>query len=108
MEPNHGSVRYRQVTYPTRRTENAHRDCRRHRLGALSLSACESQADKVAEKQADAIEATGEAKADALERQAAATPNEAVEKQLNDKADAVEKQADAVADKVEQDAGKKD
>jgi hypothetical protein len=51
-------------------------------LGALSLAACESQADKVAEK-----------KADALEAQAAATPNEAQETQLNAKADAVEQQA---------------
>ncbi|MBR7618603.1 hypothetical protein JKL49_04315 [Phenylobacterium sp. 20VBR1] len=49
---------------------------------ALSLAACESKADKVAEKQADALEA-----------QAAATPNEAKETQLNAKADAIEQQA---------------
>jgi hypothetical protein len=46
------------------------------------VAACESQADKQAEKQADALEA-----------QAAATPNEAQETQLNAKADAVEQQA---------------
>jgi hypothetical protein len=50
---------------------------------ALSgLAACESQADKKAETQADA-----------LESQAAATPNEAQEKALNEKADVVEQQA---------------
>lgn len=49
---------------------------------ALSLAACESKADKVAEKQADALEA-----------QAAATPNEAQETALNAKADAIEQQA---------------
>jgi len=77
-------------------------------LGALSLAACESPADKAAEQQADAVEATGEAKADALESQAAATPNEAVETQLNKQADAVEESADAKADAIEQQAGKKD
>ena len=51
-------------------------------LAALSLAACESKADKTAEKQADALEA-----------QAAATPNEAQEKALNAQADAVEQQA---------------
>jgi hypothetical protein len=51
-------------------------------LAALSLAACESKADKAAEKQADALEA-----------QAAATPNEAKETQLNAKADAIEQQA---------------
>ena len=49
---------------------------------ALSLAACESKADKVAEKQADA-----------LEQQAAAAPTESQEKALNAKADAVEQQA---------------
>ncbi|MGH6965134.1 MAG: hypothetical protein ACREE0_11670 [Phenylobacterium sp.] len=49
---------------------------------AFSLAACESQADKHAEKTADALEA-----------QAAATPNEAKETQLNAKADAIEQQA---------------
>jgi hypothetical protein len=50
---------------------------------ALTLAACgESQADKAAEAQADALEA-----------QAAATPNEAQETQLNAKADAVEQAA---------------
>jgi hypothetical protein len=49
---------------------------------AVSLTACESKADKQAET-----------KADALEAQAAATPNEAKEAQLNAKADAVEQQA---------------
>ena len=51
-------------------------------LAAFSLAACESKADKVAEKQADALEA-----------QAAATPNEAQEKALNAKADAIEQKA---------------
>lgn len=47
------------------------------------VAACgESSADKVAEKQADALEA-----------QAAATPNEAEEKALNAQADVVEQQA---------------
>jgi hypothetical protein len=49
---------------------------------AMSLAACESQADKQAE-----------VKADALESQAAATPNEAQETALNKQADAVEQQA---------------
>jgi len=49
---------------------------------ALSLAACESQADKTAEKQADA-----------LENQAAAAPTETQEQSLNAKADAVEQQA---------------
>lgn len=49
---------------------------------ALSLAACESKADKVAEQ-----------KADSLEAQAAATPNEAQEKALNAQADAVEQNA---------------
>jgi hypothetical protein len=53
---------------------------------ALSLAACNSPADKVAEKQADA-----------LEHQAAATSDEATETALNKKADA-----------IEQEAGKKD
>lgn len=51
-------------------------------LGALSLAACESQADKAAEQ-----------KADALESQAAAAPTEAQETKLNATADAVEQQA---------------
>jgi predicted small secreted protein len=51
-------------------------------LGALSLAACNSGADKAAEQ-----------KADALESQAAATPNEAQETQLNAAADTVEQQA---------------
>lgn len=53
---------------------------------ALALTACNSPADKVAEK-----------KADALEAQAAATSDEATETQLNQQADA-----------IEQEAGKKD
>ena len=51
-------------------------------LAALSLAACESKADKAAEKTADSLEA-----------QAAATPNEAKETELNAKADAIEQQA---------------
>jgi len=49
---------------------------------AVSLAACESKADKTAEKQADSLEA-----------QAAATPNEAKETELNAKADAIEQNA---------------
>ena len=49
---------------------------------ALTVAACESKADKVAEKQADALEA-----------QAAATPNEAQETALNREADKIEQQA---------------
>ena len=51
-------------------------------LMLTGVAACESKADKQAEKQADALEA-----------QAAATPNEAKETQLNAKADAIEQQA---------------
>jgi hypothetical protein len=51
-------------------------------LALTGLAACESKADKMAEKQADSLEA-----------QAAATPNEAQETALNKKADAVEQQA---------------
>jgi hypothetical protein len=51
-------------------------------LGALSLAACESSADKAAE-----------AKADSLESQAAAAPTEAQETQLNAQADAIEQKA---------------
>ncbi|HEY0053454.1 MAG TPA: hypothetical protein VGB49_08585 [Caulobacteraceae bacterium] len=72
----------------------------------LGLAACESQADKTAENQADAIEKATENRADALENQAAATPNEARETQLNQQADAVEKAGDDKADQVEQEAGK--
>ena len=39
-------------------------------LAALSLAACESKADKAAEKQADAVEAATETHADAIEKQA--------------------------------------
>lgn len=51
-------------------------------VSMLGLTACESQADKAAEKQADA-----------LESQAAASPNETTETQLNQKADQIEQQA---------------
>ena len=51
-------------------------------LAALSLAACESKADKAAEKTADSLEA-----------QAAATPNAAKETELNATADAIEQQA---------------
>ncbi|HWQ88130.1 hypothetical protein [Brevundimonas sp.] len=46
------------------------------------VAACESQADKTAEVQADA-----------LEEQAAAAPTEAAETALNEKADQIEQQA---------------
>jgi hypothetical protein len=52
-------------------------------LALAGVAACgESNADKAAETQADALEA-----------QAAATPNEAEEKALNEKADMIEQQA---------------
>jgi maltose-binding protein MalE len=51
-------------------------------IALAGLTACESKADKTAEKQADALEA-----------QAAATPNEAKETQLNQQADRIEQQA---------------
>lgn len=52
-------------------------------VAAVSLAACgESQADKAAEAQADALEA-----------QAAATPDEAQERALNAQADAIEQNA---------------
>ncbi|MBA3050168.1 MAG: hypothetical protein KKE42_08835 [Alphaproteobacteria bacterium] len=51
-------------------------------FAVAGLAACESQADKTAEVQADA-----------LEEQAAAAPTEAAETALNEKADAIEQQA---------------
>lgn len=48
----------------------------------FGVAACESQADKTAEVQADA-----------LEQQAAAAPTEAAETALNEKADMIEQQA---------------
>ena len=58
------------------------------------LAACDSPADKKAEKQADALEAqAAESTANVLEMTKAATTNEAKETQLNAKADAIEQQA---------------
>ena len=51
-------------------------------FAVAGLAACESQADKNAEVQADA-----------LEQQAAAAPTEAAETALNEKADAIEQNA---------------
>ena len=51
-------------------------------FAVAGLAACESQADKNAEVQADA-----------LEQQAAAAPTEAAETALNEKADTIEQQA---------------
>lgn len=51
-------------------------------FAVAGLAACESQADKTAEVQADA-----------LEEQAAAAPTEAEETRLNEKADMIEQQA---------------
>lgn len=51
-------------------------------FAVVGLAACESQADKTAEVQADA-----------LEQQAAAAPTEAAETALNEKADMIEQQA---------------
>lgn len=75
---------------------------------AFSMVACDGQADKAAEVQADTIENAGEAQADALESQAAGTSNEAAETTLNNQADAVEHATDAQADAVEQQAGAHD
>ena len=74
----------------------------------LALSACNSEADKAAETQADAIEAQGEAAADATEAQADAAATPAAAEALDQKADATEAAANAAANKVEQDAGKTD
>ena len=51
-------------------------------FAVAGLAACESQADKTAEVQADA-----------LEQQAAAAPTEAAETALNEKADMIEQNA---------------
>ena len=75
---------------------------------ALSLAACESKADKVAENKSDAIKAASDSQANMIEAQAAATNNEATEDALKNKADAVRDAGDAKADAVEQAAGKKD
>jgi hypothetical protein len=73
------------------------------------VAACgESAADKAAEKQADAIEATGEARADQLESQAATAPTAAQADALNAQADQVEKNADRRADQIEQQGGDAD
>ena len=73
------------------------------------VAACgESPADKAAEKQADAVEAQGEARADQLEAQAATAPTEAQANALNAEADRVEKNADHKADQIEQQGGNAD
>lgn len=73
------------------------------------VAACgESATDKAAEKQADAIEATGEARADQLEAQADVAPTDAQKDALNAQADQVEKNADRKADQVEQHGGNAD
>lgn len=80
-------------------------------VAALSLAACESQADKTAEKQSDAIEAAAENKADAIENQADVAEtagNEAAADAMDNQAEAVREAGEAKADAVEQAAGKKD
>lgn len=72
------------------------------------LAACQSPADETAEKQADAIEAQGEAQAESLEAQAAAAPTEAGAAALENEADRVEASANAEANRVEQQAGNAD
>jgi len=76
-------------------------------VGALTLAACGSPAEKAAEKQADAVEQQGEATADSLEKQADAQKdvgNQAAGEALDQKADAVEESADKTADAIEQKA----
>lgn len=76
---------------------------------ALSLAACESQADKAAEQKADAVEAQAERAADALEAQADAMDRAgdvAAAGALERKADEIEEAGDREADAIERQAGK--
>jgi hypothetical protein len=73
---------------------------------ALGVTACDSPAENEAEKQADAVEAAGEAQADALEKQANQVTGDA-SAALDAKADAVEQAADAKAEAIEDKAAGK-
>ncbi|MCR5879807.1 hypothetical protein [Phenylobacterium sp. J367] len=74
---------------------------------AAALAACSGPEEDALHREADAVDAAGEAQADALERQAAATSNEAQEKALNQQADAVENAADAKSDAMHREVDKK-
>lgn len=80
-------------------------------LGALSLAACESKADKTAEAQSDAIKAEANVAATQMENKAdtmesAGAPN-ATTDAMDNKADAMKDAADAKGDAIEKEAGKK-
>ena len=81
-------------------------------VGALSLAACESKADKTAEAQSDAIKADANVAATQMENQAdtaaAAGAPDATTDAMKDQADAVKDAADAKGDAIEKAAGKKD
>lgn len=81
-------------------------------VGALSLAACESKADKTAEAQSDAVKADANLAATQMENQAdaaaAAGVPAATTDAMNDQADAVKDAADAKGDAIEKAAGKKD
>ena len=81
-------------------------------VGALSLAACESKADKTAEAQSDAIKADANVAATQMENQADAAAvagaPDATTDAMKDQADAVQDAADAKGDAIEKAAGKKD
>jgi hypothetical protein len=80
-------------------------------LGALSLAACESKADKTAEAKSDAIQADANVAATQMENQADAAKaagDTATSAALDEKADATREAADAKGDAIEKQAGKKD
>lgn len=81
-------------------------------LGALSLAACESKADKTAEAQSDAVKAEANVAATQMENQADAAKEagapDATTDAMKDQADATKDAADAKGDAIEAAAGKKD
>jgi hypothetical protein len=80
-------------------------------LGALSLAACESRADKAAEARSDAVKANANVTATQMENQADAAKDagdKATAKALDEKADATREKADTRADAIEKQASKKD
>ena len=80
-------------------------------LGALSLAACESKADKAAEAQSDAVKADANVTATNLENQADAAKDagdKSEAKALDAQADATKDAAEVKGDAIEKAAGKKD
>lgn len=81
-------------------------------LGALSLAACESKADKTAEATADAVKADANVTATNIDNQADAAKDAGAAPStvdaMHDQADQVKKDADAKGDAIEKQAGKKD